>query len=306
MKKARALLVDDPSIGNEEAIARLGSLDDIGEVRVLVAPGDVPSLDIETDVDIKELFMKEQHRRADDLVDALRRHGVEASAAVRIGVRPVEIIREVNDFGADFVVKVSQGPHDRESTARSTDAQLIRQCPCPVWITRPREHATYRRVFAAVDPQDEALGRDAGLDSRILDWAIQICRADRAELTVVHVWDMADEGLLLGWGHKPSEEVERLVAQTEASQMRRVRELLDGHDLSGLEHDIQLVKGQPANVLPATLYRGRADLLVMGTVARTGIAGFFIGNTAERVIPQLGCAIFAIKPEGFESPVSPR
>ncbi|MEO1368704.1 MAG: universal stress protein, partial [Acidobacteriota bacterium] len=188
---------------------------------------------------------------------------------------------------------------------RSTDAQLIRQCPCPVWITRPREHATYRRVFAAVDPQEEALGRDAGLDSRILDWAIQICRSDGAELTVVNVWDMADEGLLLGWGHTPSEEVERLVAQTEEKQRRRVQALVEEHDLSGIEHSMQLVKGQPADVLPGTIYRGRADLLVMGTVARTGIAGFFIGNTAERVIPQLGCAIFAIKPEGFTSPVSP-
>ncbi|MEO1367961.1 MAG: hypothetical protein AAFX50_12375, partial [Acidobacteriota bacterium] len=83
MKKARALLVDDPSIGNEEAIARLGSLEEIGEVRVLVAPGDVPTLDIDTDIDITELFTKEHHRRADDLVDALHGRGVEASAAVR-------------------------------------------------------------------------------------------------------------------------------------------------------------------------------------------------------------------------------
>ncbi|MEO1084282.1 MAG: universal stress protein [Acidobacteriota bacterium] len=305
MKKPRAILVDDPSIGNEEAIARLGSFADAEEIRVLVAPGDIPNLDTVTDIDIKALFLKEQHRRADKILEELRRHGVEASASVRIGVRPVEIIREVFEFEADFVIKVSEGGDYRESVARSTDAQLLRQCPCPVWITRPREHSPYRRVFAAIDPQGETLGRDSSLDDRILEWAIQICRADQAELTVVNVWDMADEGVLLGWGHTPAEEMERLVAKAKANQEQRVNDLLEKHDFSGLKHNLELVKGRPPEVLPGAIYRGRADLLVMGTVARTGIAGFFIGNTAERVIPQLSCAIFAIKPEGFTSPIGP-
>ncbi|UUI62888.1 universal stress protein [Aeromonas salmonicida] len=46
------------------------------------------------------------------------------------------------------------------------------------------------------------------------------------------------------------------------------------------------------------------DLVVMGTVARTGIAGVIIGNTAESVLSQLNCSVFAIKPKGFVSPLS--
>lgn len=46
-----------------------------------------------------------------------------------------------------------------------------------------------------------------------------------------------------------------------------------------------------------------ADLLVMGTVCRTGIAGFFIGNTAESLIPDATCSVLALKPDGFVSPV---
>jgi nucleotide-binding universal stress UspA family protein len=41
----------------------------------------------------------------------------------------------------------------------------------------------------------------------------------------------------------------------------------------------------------------------MGTVARTGISGLLIGNTAERLLQQLKCSILAIKPEEFTSPV---
>lgn len=42
----------------------------------------------------------------------------------------------------------------------------------------------------------------------------------------------------------------------------------------------------------------------MGTFARIGIAGFFIGNTAEAILEQLQCSVLAVKPPGFVSPVS--
>jgi len=48
-----------------------------------------------------------------------------------------------------------------------------------------------------------------------------------------------------------------------------------------------------------------ADLVVMGTVGRSGIAGLFIGNTAEMVLEQVQCSVLAIKPPGFVSPVEP-
>jgi universal stress protein E len=35
----------------------------------------------------------------------------------------------------------------------------------------------------------------------------------------------------------------------------------------------------------------RADLVVMGTIARTGISGLIIGNTAESILDQLTWAV---------------
>ncbi len=46
-----------------------------------------------------------------------------------------------------------------------------------------------------------------------------------------------------------------------------------------------------------------ADLVVMGTVGRTGIAGLLIGNTAETILERIGCSVLAIKPSGFRSPI---
>jgi nucleotide-binding universal stress UspA family protein len=47
----------------------------------------------------------------------------------------------------------------------------------------------------------------------------------------------------------------------------------------------------------------QADLFVVGAVARTGISGVIIGNTAEAILNQLTCSVLAIKPPGFNTPV---
>jgi nucleotide-binding universal stress UspA family protein len=42
----------------------------------------------------------------------------------------------------------------------------------------------------------------------------------------------------------------------------------------------------------------------MGTVARTGMNGVFMGNTAEAVLQRIGRSVLAVKPDGFRSPDS--
>ena len=63
-------------------------------------------------------------------------------------------------------------------------------------------------------------------------------------------------------------------------------------------------KGRTEKEIPALANELKADLVVMGTVGRTGVPGLFIGNTAEAVLYQLQSAVLAIKPVGFVSPVT--
>jgi nucleotide-binding universal stress UspA family protein len=46
-----------------------------------------------------------------------------------------------------------------------------------------------------------------------------------------------------------------------------------------------------------------ASLIVMGSVGRAGVPGFFIGNTAEKVLRSCDRSILTVKPDGFVSPV---
>ena len=67
---------------------------------------------------------------------------------------------------------------------------------------------------------------------------------------------------------------------------------------------VEIVTDPPDVAILEQIERHGIELLVMGTVARTGIPGFFTGNTAERLLPQIPCSVMAVKPEGFVSPVS--
>jgi hypothetical protein len=64
------------------------------------------------------------------------------------------------------------------------------------------------------------------------------------------------------------------------------------------------LKGDPGTVITKLADEQQIDLLVMGTVARTGVSGMFMGNTADSILRQVTCSVLAVKPAGFKSPVT--
>jgi nucleotide-binding universal stress UspA family protein len=63
------------------------------------------------------------------------------------------------------------------------------------------------------------------------------------------------------------------------------------------------LKGEAGDVIPGLAQVKQVDLIVMGTVSRSGLPGFLIGNSAEKVLPLVDCSLLTVKPEGFVSPV---
>ena len=67
---------------------------------------------------------------------------------------------------------------------------------------------------------------------------------------------------------------------------------------------VLLISAVAAHVIaPEFVVSEGIDVLVMGTVARGGVSGVLIGNTAERVLRKLPCSVLTVKPDGFVSPV---
>jgi len=82
--------------------------------------------------------------------------------------------------------------------------------------------------------------------------------------------------------------------------MKRFRNVLL---VAGLDDGPVPRQGKPALAISRLASEKQIDLLVMGTVCRTGIRGFFIGNTAEGVLRRVDCSLLTVKPKGFVSPI---
>jgi nucleotide-binding universal stress UspA family protein len=83
----------------------------------------------------------------------------------------------------------------------------------------------------------------------------------------------------------------------------RISELVEKHIPDFPSNRIHLLEGDAEKLIPEMAKRKGIELIVMGTVTRTGIAGFIIGNTAERVLQQVDCSVLTVKPDGFVTPV---
>lgn len=265
-------------------------------------------------VDLQAALVSAHEQGLETLVDPYRKR-TEIEARVLAGVPFLEIIREVLRSDHDLVIKVPETRDFLDRLFGSEDMHLLRKCPCPVWLIKPAKQKAYRRILAAVDVGDsyppEELASRRALRWQILELASSLALSDFAELHVAHAWEPVAESALRGVLHTPEEKYIDYVEQ----ERRDHAASLDGlmHDVTGdlgqdaldyLKPRTHLVKGSARKEISALAKQIEADLVVMGTVARTGVPGFIMGNTAETILNQIDCSVLAIKPPGFVTPVT--
>ena len=253
--------------------------------------------------DLQEVAITEQSKQLERIIAPIRDKGVQVTAKVLIGTSFLEIIREVLRNRHDLVIKTARGKGGlKEILFGSTAMHLMRKCPCPVWVIKPTHHKKYLRIMAAVDPDPSDKVKNA-LNTRIMELAISLARLEGSEFHVVHAWASL-YGEMRGGLSKG--EVDSLARETRKMHKGRLVELLDKHAPETPKDRIHLLKGRAERLIPALAKRKRIELIVMGTVCRTGIAGFFIGNTAEKVLQQVDCSVLTLKPDGFVTPIKLR
>ena len=249
----------------------------------------------------------EFHRnRLAGIAAPIKAEGLKTTELVLQGIPFVEIIRKVLRDGHDLVMKGAAGADGGGSPFfASTDLHLLRKCPCPVWVMKRKRPQQYDLVLAAVDPDPEDEQRDA-LNRQTMDLATSLARRDGGELHVVNAWQLDEEKTLRhsNFTRLPEEEVDLLVEAKRRESERKLTELLHHYPEERFARQVHLLKGAARDVIPDFARERRADLIVMGTVGRVGIRGLFIGNTAEAILNRVECSVLAVKPPGFETPVS--
>jgi len=230
--------------------------------------------------------------------------GIEAAVVVRVGNAAIEIVSEVIDSGHDLVIKTANTQTGLTHLLGSVTRALMRTCPCPVWAIKPSTVASYHTILAAIDPlADDPEHID--LNDTIFELANSLARNENAALHLVSVWNIPMERTLRS--RLGAQECDRLIHDAEIQVQQSLDAFLAKHS-TGPDQDsppirVHLLRGTASEKIAEVATQSSAELIVMGTVCRSGLAGLFVGNTAEHLLGSVTCGVLAIKPKGFVSPV---
>lgn len=220
--------------------------------------------------------------------DCLRAEGAEkAETALRQGTAFEQIDREANQRNVNLILigagETTAGGHFYLGT---TAGRLRRRAAKPVWIVKPGAAPKVRKVLCPVDFSDAS--------RRALKSAIHLARGLRAELHVLSVIHSLstyyDESLAAEAVMDPDD----LAMKTQQRECKRFLRDLDLHDVT-LHQRIR--RGKPHREILRVAREIQADLLVMGSVGRTGVARLFVGGVARKVAQQMPCSIITVRSE---------
>ncbi|MEX2488349.1 MAG: universal stress protein [Pseudomonadales bacterium] len=312
------LFVADANTEQGQAMARTVSLADniqadltVIDVVPAINAGVAMPPDGPTSTELQSDVVSRRRTELESLVAPYQQHR-NIQIDVLVGQVFLEVIRAILRNKYDLLIKPAENPEFIERLFGSNDMHLLRKCPCPVWLTRPDEKSNYGCILAAVDFDPENMSNKVyeSLNQQILELASSLAVSDFASLHLIHVWDAPGEMTVRSWADNPGEAG---MAYVEGERSRHERAFNRFHDelrnqigkeaYDHLSPQFHLCRGTASTVIPEMANKLQANLVVMGTVARTGIAGLFIGNTAETILEQLQCSVLAVKPIGFVSPV---
>ncbi len=123
--------------------------------------------------------------------------------------------------------------------------------------------------------------------------AVELAKTSRAELTILHV--LSPVVPMPGDGYVSPKVYEELVASTRAWAHKQLDRRLAKAKAAGVRAKGLLMDGVPYEAIMRAAKARRADLLVMGTHGRSGLARFFLGSVAGRVVAGGPCPVLTVK-----------
>jgi universal stress protein E len=253
----------------------------------------------------------EEHRMADEIEQAGRQaldelvaraqeRGLTADSKLVCGTGWVELTREVLHGGHSVVIV---GTRSAGAVQRflfgSTAMRLLHNCPSPIWVTRPEPRPMPANILVASDFSE--------VTDDALRLAIEVGRLSGAKVHLLHAVDypldrLWSTGLLDTNAQIYHNRVKADAHRQLSEQLARV-----AGPKPPIQVELEIVEGLAIadTAILDFIERRHIDLLVMGTMARSGIPGVFIGNTAERLVTHVSCSLLAVKPANFVSPIPP-
>ncbi len=248
---------------------------------------------------MRQMVIKEKQQWLDELISAANPQ-IDITSKVVWHNRPFEaIINQVLEHKFDLVIKGTH-QHDKFKSVvfTPTDWHILRKCPCPVLLVKEHEWPQQGKILAALNvgsDEEEHLS----LNNTITTQAKNISQLIDANVHLVNSYPGTPVNIAI-------EIPEFDASEYNSAMQKHHKEAMAQHANS---FDVPVAntyveEGLPESVIENVALRIDAELVILGTVGRTGISAALIGNTAEHVIDQLNCDVLALKPDGYVSPLA--
>lgn len=235
---------------------------------------------------------KESNDRAEAVLDhacgVLTSTGVEVSCRIMRGRPASKIVENAHDFAADLIIVGSRGHGTVASMILgSVSAEVTDHAQCPVLVARK---GTLTRVELGLDGS----GFARAVEEVVSSWPI----FEKIPVDVVSVAQIGmpwTAGLALSAYEPPQAEI----AETTEAVLSEHRQICEKAAArlreSGRRVSAVVVTGAPAAQLISLADERGADLLVVGTHGRTGMALIFVGSVARNVMLHAGCSVLVVR-----------
>lgn len=144
------------------------------------------------------------------------------------------------------------------------------------------------RIRRILHPSDFSRASDAAFAR-----AVDLAKTNRAELIVAHVVSLVVPGV--GEGYVSPKVYEEILASGTAAAKKRLDMLVARARKAGVRARSLLLEGVAYDRITRAAKTQRADLVVMGTHGRTGLARLFLGSVAERVVTFSPCPVMTVR-----------
>ena len=262
---------------------------DISVIRVVYEGlADLQSKRVEVSQDLKELVLTTCQK---ELRDAIETAGITVDGLTSAAMWNPKVwegtIHTAANIGADLIVKTAESEPGLATPLRTPDDwNLLRHAEIPVLLTQPRAWLTTPTVVAAIDVYDPA---HEDLNARILAAAQHVCHQLDGELHLVSIFPVLSKWL------DEVTTVQSYVQLRKEVEEEIFVELDNFAKAEGVEqYRPHAVEGDPVDAMRNLTGLLHADLVVLGTKARMGIAGALLGNTAEMLLHALSCDVMTV------------
>ena len=244
---------------------------------------------------ITELVERDKNNSIQEMVDRFCRSGIPTTGELMHGPTSSNVVDFCEAQGTDLILRVTRGAQSNEpGRLGRTSKRLLRKSPCPIWLMHPHTRPLSENVVACIDTEENS-EEDFQFADRILETAKYVGSKGHGLVSIVHAWNLWNEKMVK---HRISEsEFETWKLDCRESEAERLNQFLSRHEKSCEDHDVFLVEGDPSIAIPEFVKDVSADVVVMGTVGRSGFTGMLVGNTAERIFERVPCDVLALKPK---------